>query len=67
MRVIDNLDVSLQDDELLGEIRLATTLMIAAGRRERRLTSAEVDRLLELGAPLPSQRSSGGTSRRSPA
>ena len=45
--MIDNLDVSLQDDELLGEIRLATTLMIAAGRFERRLTSAEVDRLLE--------------------
>jgi hypothetical protein len=44
--VTDNLDVSLQDDELLSEIRLATTLMISASRSERRLTVAEVDEVL---------------------
>jgi hypothetical protein len=63
--VIDNLDVSLQDDELLAEIRLATTLMIAAGGSEHRLTTAEVDRLLELGPVLPSQRTTRGRSPRS--
>ena len=59
----DSLDVSLRDDELLAEIRLATALMIAAGRLERRLTSAEVDQLLELGPVLPGQCSGPGGSR----
>jgi hypothetical protein len=42
----DNLDVSLQDDELLMEIRLATKVMISASRSDRRLTVAEVDEVL---------------------
>ena len=52
----DPLDVSLQDDELLTEIRLGTSLMIAASRSERRLTSEEVDRVLGVGAGPPTQR-----------
>jgi hypothetical protein len=42
----DQLDVSLHDEELLAEIRLATELMIEASRRERGLTPAEVDEVL---------------------
>jgi hypothetical protein len=42
----DNLDVKLQDDELLSEIRLATQMMISASRSDRRLTVAEVDEVL---------------------
>jgi hypothetical protein len=44
--MVDRLDVSLQDDELFAEIRLATKLMIAASERDRCLTAVEVDRLL---------------------
>jgi hypothetical protein len=59
--MIDRLDVSLQDDELFAEIRLATRLMIAASERDRCLTPVEVDRLLELevrdaDVRLPAQR-----------
>ena len=52
----DPLDVSLQDDDLLAEIRLGTSLMIAASRSERRLTSEEVDRVLGVSAGPPTQR-----------
>jgi hypothetical protein len=59
--MIDRLDVSLQDDELFAEIRLATRLMIAASERDRCLTPVEVDRLLEVevrdaDVRLPAQR-----------
>jgi hypothetical protein len=63
MRVIDNLDVSLQDDELLAEIGLATALMIAASSAGHRLSAAEVDRVLGLPA-VPSQRRFRATSGR---
>jgi hypothetical protein len=46
--VTDNLNVSLQDDELLSEIRLATTLMIFASRSDHRLSVAEVDEVLDV-------------------
>jgi hypothetical protein len=63
--MIDRLDVSLQDDELFAEIRLATRLMIAASERDRCLTLVEVDRLLEVdvhdaGVRLPAQRDLSG-------
>jgi hypothetical protein len=64
--VIDNLDVSLQDDELLAEIGLATALMIAASSAGHRLSAAEVDRVL--GVPtaptVPAQRRFASTSGR---
>lgn len=52
----DQLDVSLQDDELLAEIDLATRLMITASRADRRLTRAEIDQVLEVGLAVPAQR-----------
>jgi hypothetical protein len=54
----DQLDVSLHDDELLAEIRLATELMIAASRRDGGLTPAEVDEVLagDHGDPWDPQR-----------
>jgi hypothetical protein len=57
MGAVDNLDVSLQDDELLAEIGLATDLMIVASRFDRRLTRAEVDGILGIPVRLPTQRS----------
>jgi hypothetical protein len=57
-RVVDYLDVSLQDDELLAEIELATSLMIVASRSDHRLTRAEVDHALGIGAGLPPQEES---------
>ncbi|HET9830011.1 MAG TPA: hypothetical protein VFQ11_16080 [Nocardioidaceae bacterium] len=54
----DQFDVSLHDDELLAEIRLATELMIAASRRDGGLTPAEVDEVLagDHGDPWDPQR-----------
>jgi hypothetical protein len=59
VRGVDNLDVSLQDDELLAEIDLATTLMIVASRSDHHLTPAEVDDVLGVGVSLPPQRHRG--------
>ena len=61
--MIDNLDVSLQDDELLAEIGLATALMIAASGAGHRLSAAEVDRVLGVHT-VPSQRRFQSTSGR---
>ncbi len=45
----DPLDVSLQDDELLAEVELTTTLIIAVSDSAIALTPAQVDHLLGLG------------------
>ncbi len=51
----DQFDVSLEDDDLLGEVELTTNLMIAASEAEDRLSEAEIDRLLGV-VPVPRQR-----------
>jgi hypothetical protein len=50
------LDVSLQDDELLAEIQLATRLMIEASQRDRRLSRTEIDDVLGVGTAVPRPR-----------
>ena len=42
----DQFDVSLEDDDLLGEVELTTTLMIAASETDDHLSQEEIDRLL---------------------
>lgn len=51
----DQFDVSLEDDDLMGEVELTTNLMIAASEAEEQLTSAEIDHLLGV-VPVPRQR-----------
>ena len=42
----DQFDVTLEDGDLLGEVELTTTLIIAASESEEHLSLAELDRLL---------------------
>ena len=42
----DQFDVTLEDGDLLGEVELTTTLMIAASETEDHLSQEEIDRLL---------------------
>ncbi|QZY28822.1 hypothetical protein [Nocardioides coralli] len=42
----DQFDVSLEDADLLGEVELTTTLIIAASESEDHLTPEEIDRIL---------------------
>ena len=42
----DNLDVSLVDDELLAEVELTASLIVAVADSAGPLSSADVDRLL---------------------
>ena len=44
--VQDQFDVTLEDSDLLGEVELATELIIAASESAERLSTAEIDRLL---------------------
>jgi hypothetical protein len=60
----DQFDVSLEDDELLDEVELTASLMVAANRADRHLTQDEIDQVLGLEASFPSQRP--GTSRPGP-
>ncbi len=60
----DQFDVSLEDDELLDEVELTASLMVAANRADRHLTQDEIDQVLGLEASFPSQRP--GTSRAGP-
>ena len=52
----DQFDVSLEDDELLDEVELTASLMVAANRADRHLTQDEIDLVLGLEATFPSQR-----------
>ena len=54
--VHDQFDVTLEDGDLLGEVELTTTLIIAASECEGRLSTEEIDRLLGVD-PVPRQRS----------
>lgn len=44
----DQFDVTLEDDDLLGEVELTTTLIIAASESDEHLTTEEIDRLLDV-------------------
>jgi hypothetical protein len=44
--VHDQFDVTLEDDDLLGEVELTTNLIIAASEADEHLTTAEIDRIL---------------------
>ncbi len=50
--VHDQFDVTLEDDDLLGEVELTTTLIIAASESDEHLTQEEIDRLLGV-TPVP--------------
>ena len=45
----DPFDVELEDPELLDEVGLTASLMVAANQSEGRLPQDEIDRLLGLG------------------
>ncbi|MGY2876307.1 hypothetical protein ACVW00_003497 [Marmoricola sp. URHA0025 HA25] len=45
----DPFDVELEDPELLDEVGLTASLMVAANQCEGRLPQDEIDRLLGLG------------------
>ena len=47
----DQLDVTLEDSDLLGEVELTTNLIIAASEADEHLDQAEIDRILGV-APL---------------
>ena len=53
--VHDPFDVTLEDGDLIGEVELTTTLIIAASESDGRLTTEEIDRILGV-APVPHQR-----------
>ena len=55
-RVHDQFDVTLEDGDLLGEVELTTTLIIAASECEGRLSAEEIDELLGV-TPVSEQRS----------
>lgn len=42
----DQFDVTLEDDDLLGEVELTTSLIIAASESDEHLSQEEIDRLL---------------------
>jgi hypothetical protein len=53
--VHDQFDVTLEDGDLLGEVELTTTLMIAASETEDHLSQEEIDRLLGVSPRRPSE------------
>lgn len=58
----DQLDVPLEDDVLMEEVELISTLMIAAGESERHLDQREIDLLLGIGSPVVPEQSTGPNS-----
>lgn len=54
----DQFDVSLEDDDLLSEVELTTTLIIAASEADEHLSQDEIDRLLGVTPRPPEQRPS---------
>ncbi|HXH77275.1 hypothetical protein [Nocardioides sp.] len=49
----DQFDVTLEDDDLLGEVELTTTLIIAASESDEHLDQDEIDRLLGVTPTTP--------------
>jgi hypothetical protein len=56
--VHDQFDVTLEDGDLLGEVELTTTLIIAASESDEHLSQEQIDQLLGV-IPKPRQDSSG--------
>jgi hypothetical protein len=56
--VYDQFDVSLEDADLLGEVELVMTFIIAASESEGRLSTDRIDELLGLTPEPPVQDSS---------
>jgi hypothetical protein len=56
----DSFDVSLEDDDLLGELQLTTNLIIAASEAHTDLTQPVIDQLLGL-QPGPGDLTEGPT------
>lgn len=58
----DQFDVTLEDDDLLGEVELTTNLIIAASESDEHLSQEAIDALLGVtpvppsDVPLPRQR-----------
>ena len=52
----DQFDVTLEDADLLGEVELTTSLIIAASEAEERLSADEIDEILGV-EPEPRQAS----------
>ena len=50
----DQFDVTLEDGDLLGEVELTTTLIIAASESDEHLSQDEIDRLLGVSPRPPS-------------
>ncbi len=42
----DQFDVTLEDGDLLGEVELTTTLIIAASESDEHLSQEQIDRIL---------------------
>lgn len=51
----DQFDVTLEDGDLLGEVELTTTLMIAASETDDHLSQEEIDRLLGVSPRRPAE------------
>ena len=51
----DQFDVTLEDGDLLGEVELTTTLIIAATESDEHLSQEEIDKLLGV-TPKPKPR-----------
>jgi len=52
--VADQFDVTLEDDELLAEVELTTSLIIAASESDDVLSTEEIDAILGV-VPAPPQ------------
>jgi hypothetical protein len=51
--VHDQFDVTLEDGDLLGEVELTTTLIIAASESDDHLSQEEIDQLLGVSPRRP--------------
>ena len=51
----DQFDVTLEDGDLLGEVELTTTLIIAASESDEHLSQDEIDRILGVAPVRPRQ------------
>ena len=50
----DQFDISLEDDELLGEVELTANLIVAASESDGPLTQEQIDRILGV-VPRPAE------------
>jgi len=57
----DQFDVTLEDPELLQEVELTATLMVAASESDERLSPEEIDRILGVVKATPAAPAPGTT------